>query len=211
MSYVYRCDRTAERTPDRTADGARSPSGRSGPGARQPDHGRRVGGDPDVLEFHTRITEARFEEEAAHSEYKAAKAKREAIQEELEAFLRSLNRKARDPQQKLPLVEATDDSGRVERGRAIALSTLNLTPGILESLANAGITTVGEAADYATKHDGFRGIPKIGPQKADQIADVIAEFWTRFEAPATESNPPVEQPTPEQTEVIGVEESGGIE
>ena len=163
------------------------------------------------LEFHTRITEARFEEEVAHSEYKAAKAKREAIQEELEAFLRSLNRKARDPQQKLPLVEATDDSGRVERGRAIALSTLNLTPGILESLANAGITTVGEAADYATKHDGFRGIPKIGPQKADQIADVIAEFWTRFEAPATESNPPVEQPTPEQTEVIGVEESGGIE
>ena len=49
---------------------------------------------------------------------------------------------------------------------------------LLKSLKKAGITTVGELADYTSgEHGHLTEIEGIGPGKAAKIEDVMLQFW----------------------------------
>lgn len=62
----------------------------------------------------------------------------------------------------------------------VRLDTLPFKPGTLKKLAKAGITTMGELADYtALKGEWWwKDIPGIGEAAAQEIEDITAKFWT---------------------------------
>ena len=71
----------------------------------------------------------------------------------------------------------TDDDD--EPWRATPISSLGLTDGAIDALAEADIQTVGDLTDHVKRHGDFwwRDIAGIGEQCAEKISDAMVKFW----------------------------------
>jgi hypothetical protein len=68
-----------------------------------------------------------------------------------------------------------DDWRSVPLSEALA----GVSAGVLAKLAEAGLTTVGEMADYSAAHKELMDVPSIGRAKADAIEEALTCFWTK--------------------------------
>jgi hypothetical protein len=71
------------------------------------------------------------------------------------------------------------DAAQDTTWREVDLGSLSITPGVLKLLHEAGYRTVGQLADFTAKDQPLTKIPKIGPAKAEQIAEALDRFWAR--------------------------------
>ncbi len=64
-----------------------------------------------------------------------------------------------------------------ESWRTVTLASLNLSPGILEILAESDITTIGHITDHTAGGWRLTDIAKIGEAKAEKIEQALESFW----------------------------------
>ena len=120
----------------------------------------------------------------AHNEAKAAV---EHAQENLDGAVMVLVDLCGD--EDLPLQKAAKDEkaqgrpGDEESWRKTSLKTLGgkpeLSAGDAEKLAQAGIHTIGDLAEWEVAHPNHVGLKGLGPAAWGRIADAMAGFWGR--------------------------------
>jgi hypothetical protein len=115
-------------------------------------------------------------------------------------LLRRLIRESSDPQRKLPFNnEAETPSGKEapqpaefvadpDAWRSVSIDALGLTPRIVKSLTEAGVTDLGKIADYTAANDGLNGITGIGPVAQEQISDAMENYWRENPQPSAEAS-----------------------
>lgn len=116
-----------------------------------------------------------FREEYAEWEFlkdKTGSAKKRV--DEISKRLSYLIARGPEKQQKLPFEDSTKGEVLAWREASVAES-LGLTTGVLEKLANAGVTTIGELEDLRAGA-GLRSIKGIGQATVDKIEDQVIEW-----------------------------------
>ena len=76
------------------------------------------------------------------------------------------------PNKPEPVEDADPDAWRQE-----SVGTLNIPNGTINKLRDAGLVTVGQLSDRMVGVQWYRGIPGIGEQAAEKIADAFEAFW----------------------------------
>lgn len=73
----------------------------------------------------------------------------------------------------MPILKATGE------WTLVRLDTMPLKPGIIKCLQKAGITTVGELADFTALHGEWwsKDVPGVGDAARQQVEDTLEKFW----------------------------------
>lgn len=95
-----------------------------------------------------------------------------AVAELQELILRGPN-----PQPLLPGMGETGERKTNDAWRAVSVTELGVSEGILGAMEEAGLTTLGKLADAMDGDQWWRSIAGIGEGKATQIEDAFSEFW----------------------------------
>ncbi len=69
--------------------------------------------------------------------------------------------------------------------KSVPLSELGLTGKLAESLAEAGLTTMGAIAEYTGSEKRLTDIDGIGPGKAEKVEQACEAYWAKNRAPST--------------------------
>lgn len=134
------------------------------------------------------LREARMRFVTAQAELKSQKKSWEGAAEDLERILEE----ELDPKPNL-FTPSANGTPAGEEWRETLIAVLALPPAIVDSLASAGIDTIGKLADYTKPNDSgyckkLTDIDGIGPGKAEKIEQSLEEFWaTRKAAAETEA------------------------
>lgn len=105
--------------------------------------------------------------------------RRKKILETCVAHLRELCGGASCPQQS----ESESESEHVSQGkgqgdwRDVPVTVLGLPAGIVQSMVEGGLSTVGKVADYTSAGNELTELKNIGQGKAGKIADALTAFW----------------------------------
>lgn len=92
--------------------------------------------------------------------------------------LRNLIAEGPQQQMKLPLADAEEPQAE-EAWRAMPLAEAGIAGAMETKLAEADITTIGQLADFTASGCELTEIDGIGPAKAEEIADLLTEFWKK--------------------------------
>jgi hypothetical protein len=141
----------------------------------------------EIFAARVELREREADHEEAKAQAKAAKDAMEAAQKRLNRLIDEASRGPGPLFQNAPAAPATAE--RSEAWRDVRLDTLDIAPGILEKLAEAGIDTIGAVVAHSEAHPnkGLRTIPGIGPEKAEAVADALAKYWEQHPRDATDA------------------------
>lgn len=164
---------------------APAPAPKSGPDVEELLNDRRlmIGAAHVVADAYKQMEKAAWRAEEAKSDLKAKTESWKMAVEEQQRVTRECEigkpagplfapRPALTPSPEVASPPAEDDSWR-----SATLATLSgLTPGILKAFDSAGLTTMGQLADF-TKTNSLTGIKGIGEAAAEKIRNADAVFW----------------------------------
>lgn len=165
------------------------------------------------------IVERNREGMALHDEWqekaeaaKAAKKRWEAHQESTQRFIAGLDetfplfdgaeRKA-PPAPAEPVV--SDPAPSPEPWRAVPTADLgrfDLSPKIVEKLTEAGLSTIGQLADWSASEKRLTDIPGVGASTATKIEEALDRFWASQPKPA--------EPEPDRLGDLDAELAGAV-
>lgn len=138
-----------------------------------------------IFESSRLVREKHADYEAKNKLSKAAKQAWEAAAEEHSDLEAELERERNDPATPGPLFEQPAAIQNVEdlwREVSIRVALEGPPVGVIVSMNEAGIFTMGDLADWTAAGKRLTDIPGVGEAKAQQIHDAEADFWARWRA-----------------------------
>lgn len=106
-----------------------------------------------------------------------------------------------------PTATATTSTASDDEWRSVGIAALNMPGKTPQTLIDAGISTLGELADYTNAGKLLTDLKGIGEGKAEKILDALAGYWER---PAAADAEPASEPI-EPAAGLDVSDAPGVD